>query len=41
MWAAAQFESEVAIVGMTGEDHVTPWDVRQQFTAVLLRRRSS
>ena len=34
---AAQFPG-YALVSTSGEDHVTPWGTRQQFTAVLLRR---
>lgn len=28
------------LVSTSGEDHVTPWGTRQQFTAILLRRES-
>ncbi len=35
---AAQFP-DFDLVDTGGEDHVTPWGTRQQFTAVLLRRR--
>lgn len=36
---AAQFP-DFALVDTAGEDHLTPWGTRQQFTAVLLRRRA-
>ena len=35
---AAEFPT-FELVSTSGEDHVTPWGSRQQFTAVLLRRR--
>ena len=37
---AAQFPG-CTLVSTSGEDHVTPWGTRQQFTAVLLRRDGS
>jgi cyclopropane fatty-acyl-phospholipid synthase-like methyltransferase len=36
---AAQFPG-YELVSTSGEDHVTPWGTTQQFTAVLLRRRT-
>ncbi len=38
---AAQFGADFDVVATTSEDHVTPWDSTQQFTAMLLRRRSA
>jgi len=37
---AAEFESDFDVVASAGEDHRTPWGGTQQFTALLLRRRT-
>jgi SAM-dependent methyltransferase len=36
---AAEFADSFDLVDTAGEDHVTPWGTRQQFTALLMRRR--
>lgn len=37
---AAEFDSDFEVVATSGEDHLTPWGNSQQFTALLLRRRT-
>ena len=37
---AAEFESDFDVVATSDEEHLTPWGTSQQFTALLLRRRS-
>ncbi len=37
---AAEFESDFDVVASSGEEHQTPWGSTQQFTALLLRRRT-